>query len=104
MLLPFELRCVYLPTFLTATRAEARVGWGRLKEVIELETIQAEELKREGDGSARIVAVPWTAQHVVNLEASLIKAGFKVSRVFTIHWLEEDHMGEHFCSYYNYKK
>lgn len=125
---PFEVQCVYEPTMLAASKGEAKVGWGRLQALIERRRHELEEAAgktsdpqgrkrggnregntvRDGDLCFRhpspsepyVICLPWTIQHIVNIEASLIKYGFKVKRVFLLPWMEEDYMGTHFCDYY----
>lgn len=99
LVIPFEVRCVYNPTELSATKGEARVGWGRLRDVID-EKAAVAAASRAKDTRSYVIAVPWTVNQVVNLEASLAKSGFKVNNVFPIHWIEEDHLGRNFCDYY----
>ncbi|KAG8346639.1 hypothetical protein TRVL_02523 [Trypanosoma vivax] len=101
---PFELSCVYWPTSFSASKGEARIGWGRLRELIERIDLQMQEEQSNGEtGSASpyVVCLPWTVNHIVNIEASLIKYGFHVKRVFPIDWMARDHMGECFCVYHN---
>lgn len=98
MFIPYELRCVYNPTELSATKGEARVGWGRLRQVLEE---VGEPLTGAADQERYVVCLPWTLNQMVNLEASLIKYGFTVRNVYALHWQREDHMGEHFCDYFN---
>ncbi|KPA79764.1 putative mitochondrial hypothetical protein [Leptomonas pyrrhocoris] len=97
VMIPYELRCVYNPTHLSATKGEARIGWGRLRQVLE-------EVGETGTDSAeqerRVICIPWTLNQIVNIEASLVKYGFTVRNVYPLHWLREDYMGEHFCDYF----
>lgn len=93
--IPFELRCVYNPTALSATKGEARVGWGRLRQVVEAEIAETETPLH---GERVVICVPWTLHQIVNIEASLVKYGFKVRNVFPVHWIREDHIGDHFCT------
>lgn len=123
---PFEVLCVYQPTMLSASKGEAKVGWGRLREIIDRrrrenascreeaqigdESFSARILRRLSLGyyqrpegftpSPYVIGIPWTVQHVVNIEASLVKYGFKVNRVFVLPWMTEDYMGERFCEYF----
>ncbi|EPY23761.1 hypothetical protein STCU_07479 [Strigomonas culicis] len=80
ILIPFEIRCVYVPDVLSATKAEARVGWGRLRDVVD--RLAMEQAEADPGSPPLIIALPWTVLHVVNLEASLVKYGFKVRKVF----------------------
>lgn len=102
---PFEVYCVYFPTTWSATKAEAAVAWGRLRDTIERIASErrvwgATEAKK-GKGGHYVLCVPWTVHHIANMEASLIKHGFRVGRVFPVHWLARDEMGRNFCSYYH---
>lgn len=125
---PFEVQCVYAPTMLAASKGEAKVGWGRLQALIDRRCHELEQgvgkgsdphvsngtgmrehtTHRAGDTFFRhpspsepyVICLPWTIQHIVNIEASLIKYGFKVKRVFLLPWIDEDYMGNHFCDYY----
>ncbi|KAK7198680.1 hypothetical protein NESM_000831600 [Novymonas esmeraldas] len=97
-IIPFELRCVYNPTELSATKGEARVGWGHVRQVVE-QTV--EETGEQPSGERRVLCLPWTLNQIVNLEASLVKYGFEVRNVYRLHWQREDHMGEHFCNYFS---
>ncbi|KAG5503379.1 hypothetical protein GH5_04452 [Leishmania sp. Ghana 2012 LV757] len=97
-LVPFELRCVYNPTKLSATKGEARIGWGHLRRVLE-EWIADEAAQASGE--KRVLCLPWTLHQIVNIEASLVKYGFEVRNVYRLHWQREDHIGEHFCSYFS---
>lgn len=96
---PFEVRSVYQPTTLSGTKGEARVGWGHLRELID--RVATENTNRSRGGPHKVICVPWTVFQIANLEASLVKYGFEVKRVFPMHWLGQDHMGSHFCQYYN---
>ncbi|KEG13204.1 hypothetical protein DQ04_01151110 [Trypanosoma grayi] len=99
LLAPFEMRCVYWPTAFSASKGEARICWGRLRELIE----QAAAQQKGGgsdDSESYVICLPWTVHQIVNLEASLLRYGFRVRRVFPLEWLDRDHMGEHFCNYY----
>ncbi|KPI86661.1 hypothetical protein ABL78_4276 [Leptomonas seymouri] len=98
VLIPYELRCVYNPTHLSATKGEARVGWGRLRHVLEE---VGEPVTGSPDQERHVICVPWTLNQIVNIEASLVKYGFTVRNVYPLQWLREDHMGEHFCRYFN---
>ncbi|KAG5477636.1 hypothetical protein CUR178_05342 [Leishmania enriettii] len=100
-LVPFELRCVYNPTQLSATKGEARIGWGHLRRVLE-EWIADEAAQASGE--KRVLCLPWTLNQIVNIEASLVKYGFEVRSVYRLHWQREDHIGEHFCSYFSIRE
>lgn len=111
---PFEVQCVYRPTMLSASKGEAKVGWGRLRELIDRRVGEVESTD-DGESGAKstgrkkapapyIICLPWTIQHIVNMEASLIRYGFKVKRVFVLPWIAEDHLGEHFCNFYRIKE
>eukprot|EP00796_Vickermania_ingenoplastis_P009241 gene9241-6494_t len=89
---PFEIQCVYQPTVLSASKGEAKIGWGRLRELIERR--QRETADRGSDRQPYIIGLPWTIQHIANIEASLIKYGFRVNRVFVLPWITENHMGK----------
>ncbi|KAH9599434.1 hypothetical protein LSM04_001120 [Trypanosoma melophagium] len=98
-LIPFEARCVYWPTLFSASKGEARVGWGRLRELIE--QVAARQLNDDApEVGPYIICLPWTVNQILNMEASLVKYGFRVGRVFAVKWMDRDHMGEHFCQYY----
>lgn len=97
-LIPYELRCVYNPTHLSATKGEARIGWGRLRQVLEE---VGETLNGSPDQERYVLCLPWTLHQIVNLEASLVKYGFTVRNVYPLHWQRQDHMGEHFCEYFD---
>ncbi|AYU79575.1 hypothetical protein conserved [Leishmania donovani] len=97
-LLPYELRCVYNPTKLSATKGEARIGWGHVRQVLEE---MMEDEAAQASGEKRVLCLPWTLNQIVNIEASLVKYGFKVRNVYRLHWQREDHMGEHFCDYFS---
>lgn len=110
---PFEVQCVYRPTWLSASKGEAKVGWGRLRELIDRRVREVEEKTAVDNGTSKaskkghpavspyIICLPWTIQHIVNMEASLVKYGFKVKRVFVLPWIAEDHLGEQFCNFYH---
>ncbi|RNF27647.1 uncharacterized protein Tco025E_00031 [Trypanosoma conorhini] len=49
-LVPFEWRCAYQPTGFSASKGEARIGWGRLRELIEAVAASQEEA---GEGRGR---------------------------------------------------
>lgn len=98
VLIPYELRCVYNPTYLSATKGEARIGWGRLRQVLEE---VGEVLTGSPAQERHVICLPWTLNQIVNLEASLVKYGFVVRNVYPLHWQREDHMGEHFCKHFN---
>lgn len=129
---PFEVQCVYKPTLLSASKGEAKIGWGRLQALIDRRCREVEcgtgggstaaasaeeseskqsKLSTFGNNFFRhpppsepyVIGLPWTIQHIVNIEASLIKYGFKVKRVFLLPWLAEDYLGDHFCDYYQLK-
>ncbi|CCW71020.1 unnamed protein product [Phytomonas sp. Hart1] len=108
--IPFEVRAVIHPTMLFATKAEARIGWGRLRAVIEEVAPLSAKTKGStasgGQNKGRpphyVICIPWTVNQIMNLEASLIKMGFKVKRVFPLHWIPEDYMGNCFCDYYRF--
>ncbi|KAG5502967.1 hypothetical protein JKF63_04740 [Porcisia hertigi] len=97
-LIPYELRCVYNPTKLSATKGEARVGWGHVRQVLEE---MMEDEAAQASAEKRVLCLPWTLNQIVNIEASLVKYGFEVRNVYRLHWLREDHMGEQFCNYYS---
>lgn len=99
VLLPFELRCVYKPTELSATKGEARVGWGRLRDQIDARVTEVGP-ERGKESPHYVIAVPWTAKQIASIEASLVRYGFKVKSVFPLHWIEQDHLGRSFCDYY----
>ncbi|CBH09899.1 hypothetical protein, conserved [Trypanosoma brucei gambiense DAL972] len=104
LLIPFEVKCIYWPTFSSASKGEARVGWGRLRELIEKVTVEQERAQLGEDKKELkpyVICLPWTVNQIVNLEASLVKLGFRVRRVFPLEWIDRDHMGEHFCNYYS---
>ncbi|KAF8292236.1 hypothetical protein TcYC6_0120240 [Trypanosoma cruzi] len=96
---PFEWRCVYSPTSFSASKGEARMCWGRLRELIETVTASQADAG-EGVAEPYVICLPWTLHQIVNLEASLIKYGFRVGRVFSMEWMDRDYMGRHFCDYY----
>ncbi|CCW64308.1 unnamed protein product [Phytomonas sp. EM1] len=110
IVIPFEIRAVFFPTMLSATKAEARIGWGRVRAVIEEIAPLNAKARGSTGGSDRgdrksphyVVCLPWTVNQIMNLEASLIKMGFKVKRIFPLHWIPEDYMGNHFCDYYHF--
>ncbi|CAJ1027920.1 hypothetical protein Q4I30_004705 [Leishmania utingensis] len=96
--IPYELRCIYNPTELSATKGEARIGWGHVRQVVEEMIADA---AAQGGGEKRVLCLPWTLNQIVNIEASLVKYGFKVRNVYRLHWQREDHIGEHFCDYFS---
>jgi hypothetical protein len=98
VVIPYELRCVYNPTYLSATKGEARVGWGRLRQVLEE---VGEAVTGSTEQERHVICIPWTLNQMVNLEASLVKYGFTVRNVYPLHWQREDHMGEHFCNHFH---
>lgn len=107
---PFEVQSVYYPTMLSSSKGEAKVGWGRLRELVERHCSEVEALRRskgiKQSGESRppmrqyVICVPWTIQHIVNIEASLVRYGFQVRRVFALPWMHENELGENFCHYY----
>nr|CCC89715.1 unnamed protein product [Trypanosoma congolense IL3000] len=107
LFVPFDVRCIYRPTSFSATKGEARMAWARLRELIDrvsTEQVEAQQQthpgERKDDAERYVICMPWTVHQVVNLEASLIKLGFRVRRTLPLVWIDRDHMGKHFCDYY----
>jgi hypothetical protein len=84
---PFPIKTVYRPYGFMGTRADARTGWGRLKDALREKSVTS-------------IAVPWTPMQITNLKCSLYKEGWTVNRVETLPWMVPREMGEHFCRYY----
>lgn len=87
---PLALRYVLFPDMFYGTRAEARLGWGRLKEVVEAQQVTS-------------IAMPWSVSQITNLECSLVKQGWRVTHTSVIPWLCLEEVADHFCDYYGIK-
>jgi len=110
---PLAYRMVYAPATLAMSRAEARLGWGCIRDILEspslLEgTAHLHPDKADQDVLVKpptmkhyVLAVPWSVWQIVNLQASLIKAGYKVKSVHALDWVNENYLGEHFCNYFD---
>ena len=115
LLTPFAMRSVYLPIQSASTKAEAKIAWGFLREVLEnpetMLTSSHIDPSVENVGELKPIsresftlAVPWTAAQVVSLEASLLKYGYELVSFKHLEWLPLDHIGESFCDHFSYSK
>eukprot|EP00331_Platyophrya_macrostoma_P003216 CAMPEP_0176415162 /NCGR_PEP_ID=MMETSP0127-20121128/5655_1 /TAXON_ID=938130 /ORGANISM="Platyophrya macrostoma, Strain WH" /LENGTH=471 /DNA_ID=CAMNT_0017795131 /DNA_START=61 /DNA_END=1476 /DNA_ORIENTATION=+ len=101
---PLPLRMLLFPTLVTGTKAEAKVAWGRLREVMGEEALSSkhpehdDSLPTSSYVSHKTIALPWSTAQIVNLEASLLKMGFRVLRQFPLEWVDADAMGNCFTS------
>lgn len=88
--MPVAFRYVLFPHMVHGTRTEARIGWGRLKDVLD-----------NPHHPIQSVAMPWSVTQINNLESSLYKlGGWSVTNVSVIPWLRLDDVGSHFCDYF----
>lgn len=106
-LLPMSYRMVINPTIVSGTKGEAKIGWGRLREVIAEHEAAVEELRDEASSGkaqgkrAEIhtrVAVPWSVCQIVNLESSLLRLGFVLKSTSPVVWMDEDTIADAFCA------
>lgn len=84
---PFVLKAVFFPSMFVGNRADAKIGWGRLKDAL-------------GDTEYKSICVPWTPLQITNLKCSLFKEGWTVGAVQTVPWMDTREMGRNFCDYY----
>lgn len=84
---PFGYRSLFMPNFQLGDRGLAKMGWGRLKEALQ-------------DPSLQQIVMPWSVRQVANLEATLMRQGWKVASTSKIAWLRMGDVGTHFCDYY----
>lgn len=94
---PMTLRYVLQPALVSGSKSEAKTAWSYLKELLE----DDEMLQKSPEGAAGgddhySICVPWSVGQIVNLEASLVKMGYRLHRHYPIPWLHEGYIGEHF--------
>jgi hypothetical protein len=97
-LVPTTLRHILLPSLVSGSKAEAKHAWAHLKELLEDEEMLHKSPQNSGSDGHYTICVPWTVGQVVNLEASLLKLGYRLQRHYAIPWLHEDFMAEQFLS------
>jgi hypothetical protein len=93
---PIGLRMLLQPNLVSGTKAEAKLAWGRLREVLSDETLVTRHPNRPLEDRHVTVALPWSTAQIVNLEASLLKLGYRISRQHQLTWMEQDAMGRSF--------
>lgn len=96
-LVPMTLRHILLPSLVSGSKAEAKNGWAHLKELLEDDDMLRKNPQRPDNTDGHYtICVPWTVGQIVNLEASLLKLGYRLRRHYALPWLTEDFMGENF--------
>lgn len=92
---PLTLRYILMPTLVSGTKADARNAWAHLKELLEDEELLRRH-PQSTEGAHYTICVPWSVGQTVNLEASLVKMGYRLHRHYSVPWLAEDYIGNNF--------
>jgi hypothetical protein len=113
LLTPMAIRSVYFPLSSASSKAETKDAWGFIKEVLDNPTtmLSASNIDPSAENSGKVkplnresytLAVPWTAAHLVSLEASLLKLGYVLGSYKHVEWLPLDYIGNSFCDRFQY--